>query len=162
VHIKKFFVLSFLKHMLISYWIAASSSSPPISFITSNTVPITCLSWDVQDDQPIHVHPEDSDFSVSQNVVQLTIFEAAHKWRPKFTLNASRKNLRSRLTYVPDFVGFILGLVCICVRLVVWLHVCVALDTILVWDTVDFTPTLWSFSTRLWILLQGQLASWIP
>jgi hypothetical protein len=65
-------------HVLISYWIATSSSNS-----TSELHHIPCPAHFVpyimlpeMTNQPIHIHPEDGNCSVGQDVGQLSTFDA--------------------------------------------------------------------------------------
>jgi hypothetical protein len=60
--------LLFFNHMLISSWIAAHSSAPPISTIKSNSPPTACPREASKNAQPLHTHPEDGNCSVCRNV----------------------------------------------------------------------------------------------
>jgi hypothetical protein len=66
--------------MLISYWTAPNSSTPPISSITSNTLPYIRL----QKLPTKHIYPKDGNCNICWNVGKLSLFNTTHIQKPKF------------------------------------------------------------------------------
>jgi hypothetical protein len=71
LHSLNFFITFFPHHMLISYRIAAGSSTPPISTIKSNNPSTAVLYKTAKNPQPLQIHLEDGNCNVCQKLDKL-------------------------------------------------------------------------------------------
>jgi hypothetical protein len=71
--------------------IAASPSTPPVRFITSNSLPAVCKAYK-KNTQSIHIHRKDGNWNVCRSVRKLPTFDVARARKPEWHICVTQLN----------------------------------------------------------------------